>query len=71
MVRGMRILLLLCTLLAAAEPVVVERVDWPAFLSRSDLVWDKLPTSISPGPAQAAREPPQRSGVGQAADVMG
>lgn len=36
-------LLLAGSVRAAAETPVADRIDWPAFLSRHDLVWESLP----------------------------
>ena len=46
----MRISLLAAALLSfapssPAAPVLAERIDWPTFLARHDLVWDKLPAA--------------------------
>ena len=34
---------------AASKEVVEVQVDWPAFLARHDLIWDKLPTDFDSG----------------------
>jgi alpha-L-fucosidase 2 len=34
----------------AAEPTVTERIDWPAFLARHDLIWKQMPRNWSEAP---------------------
>ena len=34
---------------AASKPAVDVQVDWPGFLARHDLIWDKLPTDFDSG----------------------
>ena len=37
---------------AAPSTVVQLKVDWPDFMARNDLVWERMPTSYYEGPIQ-------------------
>lgn len=45
------LLLLAATRLPAAQPYCVEaKIDWPAFMARHDMVWERLPTRWTEAP---------------------